>query len=59
MVATYAVYNVVLGLPSAGTSLLWCGILAGSAGAVAGGIGVGYGTEALGEILFEATYRTP
>ena len=59
IVATYAVCNVVLGLPSAGTSLLWCGILAGSAGAVAGGIGVGYGTEALGEILFEATYRTP
>lgn len=48
--------NIILGLPSTGTSLLWCGILVGGAGAFGGGLALGSAFETTGEIVFEATY---
>jgi hypothetical protein len=48
----YVTCNLVFGIESAGTSLLWCGIVAGAAGSYLGGRG-----EKVGEILYETTYQ--
>ncbi len=51
--AAYAVCNVIFGLPSAGSSLLWCGIVVGaSTGYIASNIASGY-FEKKGEVLYE------
>lgn len=54
----YGVCNLILGLPSGGTSLLWCGILAGGAGAFAGGTVGGAVGQQTGEFVYEKTYPT-
>lgn len=57
--SAYGVCNLILGLPSGGTSLLWCGILAGGGGALLGGsLGAKGGQEA-GEMVYEKTYGLP
>ena len=45
--------TVVFALPSGGTSLIWCGILAGGAGALAGGSLGKFG----GEYVYEKYYQ--
>ncbi len=52
---TWGVCSTVFSLPTVGTSTLWCGILAGSAGGILGGsIGGKYG-EDLGDIVYQTT----
>ena len=53
----YAVCSVVFGLPSGGTSLLWCGIVAGGAGGVIGGSGGGYAGGVAGELIYEVVEK--
>ena len=53
--ATYVACNVVLGLPSVGTSLLWCGVVAGGIGAFGAGFAGAKGGPLLGEWIYEAT----
>jgi len=48
--ATYFVCTLGFGLPSAGTSMFWCGALAGGSGAIAGG--------KLGEYASDKLYDT-
>lgn len=54
--AAYKVCSVVFGVPSAGSSLLWCGIVVGAAGGVAGGKVGESGFKGLGNMIFEKTY---
>lgn len=54
----YGMCTVVFALPSGGTSLIWCGILAGGAGAFAGGWAGGEFGKAIGEIVYENIYQT-
>ncbi|MCW8934913.1 MAG: hypothetical protein OQK98_09325 [Gammaproteobacteria bacterium] len=49
--------NLVFGLETAGTSLLWCGIVAGVAGGYFGGKYAGVATGFAGEKLYETTIR--
>ena len=51
----YGTCNLLFGLGSAGTSLLWCSIVAGVAGGYVGGKYAGEATGALGEKLYETT----
>ncbi len=53
--AAYGTCNVLFGLESAGTSLLWCGIVAGVVGGYAGGKYGGEFLEVKGEQLYETT----
>ncbi|MAL98054.1 MAG: hypothetical protein CL583_06345 [Alteromonadaceae bacterium] len=54
----YVGCNALFGAPSFGTSLMWCGVVAGLAGGALGGY-VGEGvSRPLSEFLFEATYST-
>ena len=55
--AAYGTCNLVFGLESAGTSLLWCGIVAGVAGGYFGGKHGGKFMEGRGEYLYETTIR--
>lgn len=55
--AAYGVCNIVLGLETAGTSLLWCAIIVGGAGGFAGGNFFGNEGKKRGEILYENIYR--
>ena len=50
--ASWATCTLVFGLPSAGSSALWCTIVAGGVGGTAGGI---KGGALLGNELYEAT----
>ncbi len=50
----YEACNVVFGIPSAGTSLLWCGIIAGAAGGYLGGNWLNQVLENRAIILYEA-----
>ena len=50
--AAYVTCNVVFGLESAGTSLLWCSIVAGVAGGAVGGKYGGEFLEKKGETLY-------
>ena len=54
--AGYVACNLVLGLPTGGTSLLWCGIIAGGAGAFAGGVAFGALGERVGKVIYERRY---
>ncbi|VAW49893.1 hypothetical protein MNBD_GAMMA04-170, partial [hydrothermal vent metagenome] len=55
--AGYGLCNLVFSVPSAGTSLLWCGIVMGVAGGYAGGkFGGNFGKER-GEVLYESIYQ--
>ncbi len=57
-VAAYGVCNFFLAAPTFGTSLLWCGLVAGAAGGVVGGAaGSSFGKTA-GTAVFESTYST-
>ena len=53
----YGVCNLVFGVPSGGTSIIWCGIVAGGAGGLMGGTLTGTATQYGGELLYEAIYR--
>ena len=55
-VAAWGVCTIIFALPSGGTSALWCGVVAGGAGAVAGGMAGGLGGEYAGELVYEQTY---
>ncbi len=52
----YVVCNMIFGLPSGGSSLLWCGIVAGGAGGVIGGNYFGNEGKKRGELLYEQLY---
>lgn len=54
LIASYGLCSIVFGLPSGGTSLLWCGIVAGGVG---GYFGAKHGSHYIGdkaELLYEA-----
>ncbi len=53
--ASYATCNLLFGLESAGTSLLWCGIVSGVAGGYLGGKYLGDFGGSQGELLYETT----
>ncbi|MCF6324510.1 MAG: hypothetical protein L3J89_09340 [Gammaproteobacteria bacterium] len=55
--AGYGLCNLVFSIPSAGTSLLWCGIVAGVAGGYLGGKYVGAFGKEKGEVLYETIYQ--
>ncbi|WP_166264452.1 hypothetical protein [Marinobacter caseinilyticus] len=57
----YGACSAIFALPSAGSSFLWCGLVAGAAGGFIGGTGIGLLGGFLGEVVFEATYpvKTP
>lgn len=57
MLATYLTCNVLFGIETAGTSLLWCGIVAGVGGSYVGGKYLGDGTGWLGGKIYETTVR--
>lgn len=56
-VASYGVCNLMFGIESFGTSLLWCGIVAGAVGSYGGSKVMGAALESGGEIIYEKTYR--
>jgi hypothetical protein len=51
----YGVCNLVFGLPTGGTSILWCGLVAG---AVGGAAGVTLGNK-VGEVVYDAAASRP
>ena len=51
--ATYVACSVVLGLPSVGTSVLWCGVIAGGIGAFGGGFAGARGGPIVGEGIYD------
>lgn len=53
----YITCNLIFGLESFGTSLLWCGIVAGAAGSYLGGKYTGDAFGYAGEKIYETTYR--
>ena len=53
--AAYGTCNLVFGLESFGTSLLWCSIVAGAIGGMVGGRYLGGGGEAIGEEIYNTT----
>lgn len=56
MLATYGVCNVVFGIQSVGTSLLWCALVAGGAGTTVGGMSGGKAGERGGDWLYERRF---
>ena len=58
MGTSYLVCNVVFGLESAGTSLLWCGILAGGTGGYFGSKYTSQISQHEGEALYENIYHS-
>ena len=58
LATSYLLCNLVFGLPSGGSSLLWCGIVAGGAGGVVGGNILGGALKEGGETLYENVYST-
>ena len=55
--SAYITCNLLFGLETAGTSLLWCGIVAGAVGGYAGGKHAGSGGEWMGDKIYETTTR--
>ncbi len=55
--AAHAACTIVFALPSGGSSFLWCGIVAGAVGGLAGAKLFGSGGEAVGELIYETTIR--
>jgi len=56
--ASYGTCNFLFGIESAGTSLLWCGIVAGGVGGYVGGSFLGGVFKSGGEIVYENVYST-
>lgn len=56
--AGYSICGLLFAAPSAGTSLLWCGVLVGGVGAYAGGYLGSWGGGVAGEYVFERNYPT-
>lgn len=57
--AAYGACSAIFALPSAGSSFLWCGLVAGAAGGFLGGTGFGYWGEKRAEAIFESNYPVP
>ena len=55
--ATYGICTVVFGLPTSGTSVIWCGVLAGGAGAFGVGMALGAFGEMIAEFVYERKYQ--
>ena len=55
-IAGYGACNLVFGVPSAGTSLLWCGIVMGVAGSYTGGKILGRELKDHSEVLYDTMY---
>jgi hypothetical protein len=55
--ATYVTCNLVFGIETLGTSLLWCGIVAGGVGGYLGAKYTSKGSQATGEILYEYIHK--
>jgi len=55
--AGYGACNLVFGIPTGGTSLLWCGIVMGVAGSYAGGKLLGHELKGRSEVLYETMYQ--
>lgn len=55
--AAYATCNLLFGLETAGTSLLWCAVVAGAAGSYAGSTYGGDLGEATGQVIYEVNAR--
>ncbi|MFP8967793.1 hypothetical protein ACKC9G_14515 [Pokkaliibacter sp. CJK22405] len=55
--AAYATCNLLFGIETAGTSLLWCGLVAGAVGGYAGGKVGEAGGEKIGNIIYEKKYK--
>ncbi len=53
----YVLCNLIFGLPSGGSSLLWCGIVVGGVGGVAGGTYASDITQSIGETIYENMYK--
>ena len=53
----YGMCSVVFSAPSAGTSLLWCGVVLGGVGGVAGGMFTSKGAQFGGEVIYEKIYN--
>jgi hypothetical protein len=53
--ASYVTCNLVFGLPSGGSSFLWCAVVAGAAGGYAGSKVGGKATENLGNYIYETS----
>ena len=56
-VTAYGLCNLAFGIQTVGTSLLWCGIVAGAGGGYLGGKFFGRYTEEKGKALYETIYR--
>ncbi len=56
-VGGYLVCNMIFGLPSGGSSLLWCGVVAGGTGGIVGGSLGGSASQSLGELIYETIYN--
>lgn len=56
-VAAYGVCSTLFALPSAGSSLLWCGLIAGAAGGVAGGVVGGSVFTGAAEVVYDKVDR--
>ena len=54
----YKACSIVFAVPSAGTSLLWCGILVGGVGGLVGGNVIGGLLQGGGEVVYEKVYST-
>jgi len=55
--AAYGTCNLLFGLETAGTSLLWCAVVAGAAGSYGGSKLGGEFMESTGEVLYEARVK--
>ena len=55
--ATYGICTVVFGLPTSGASVIWCGVLAGGAGAFGVGMALGAFGEMIAEFVYERKYQ--
>lgn len=55
--AAYGVCNLMFGLETAGTSLLWCGLAVGAAGGYAGSKAGGWAGENMGEMVYEVSVK--
>ena len=53
----YLTCNLIFGLPSGGTSILWCSIVAGAAGGYVVGKVFSNGAQMMGESIYEKTYH--
>jgi hypothetical protein len=57
VIASWAVCNLVFGLPSGGTSMFWCSLVAGASGGYVGGEALGKWSEGKGKELYKVNYN--